>query len=115
MGHESHKPFYRGSCPAKSTNLSLLDYYWFWSVCLVELRKNPPNSLPELVNTVERYAASLNKDQITAAVNAIPPRAKVCIESDGGAFEYKLKSFKERLDIKSCILFLKRPLRLQLE
>ena len=26
--------------------------------------KNPPNSLPELVNTVERYAASLNKDQI---------------------------------------------------
>ena len=43
--------------------------YWFWSVCLVELKKNPPNSLPELVNTVERYAACLNKDQVSTAVN----------------------------------------------
>ena len=31
--------------------------YWFWSICLVELRKNPPNSVPELLKTVERYAA----------------------------------------------------------
>ena len=30
----------------------------------VELIINPPNSLPELVNTVERYAVSLNKDLI---------------------------------------------------
>ena len=56
------------------------------------------NSFPELVNTVERYAASLNKDQIITAVNGILPRAKACIESDGGAFEYKLKSFKKRLN-----------------
>ena len=27
-----------------------------------ELRMNPLNSLPELVNTEERYTASLNKD-----------------------------------------------------
>ena len=59
---------------------------------------NPPNSLPELVNTVKRYAASLNKDQIITAVNDILPRAQACIESDGGAFEYKLKSFKKRLN-----------------
>ena len=59
--------------------------YWFWSVCLVEIRKNPPNSLPELVNTVERYAASLNKDQIITAVNDILPIVKACIEYDGGA------------------------------
>ena len=57
---------------------------------------NPPNSLPELVNTVERYAASLNKDQIITAVNDILPRAQAYIESDGGAFEYKRKSFKKR-------------------
>ena len=55
-----------------------------------------PNSLLELVNTVERYAASLNKDQIITAVNDILPRAQTCIVSDGGAFEYKLKSFKKR-------------------
>ena len=57
--------------------------YWFWSVNIVELRKNPPNSLPELVNTVERYTAySLNKDQIITAANDILPRAQVCIEFD---------------------------------
>ena len=50
--------------------------YWFWSLCLVEFRKNPPNSLPELVNTVERYATSLNKDQIITAVNDILQRAQ---------------------------------------
>ena len=52
--------------------------------------KNPPNSLPELVNSVERHAASLNKDQIITAVNDILPRAQGSIESDAGAFEYKL-------------------------
>ena len=46
------------------------------------------NSLPELVNTVERYAASLNIGQIITAANDILPRAQTCIESDGGAFEY---------------------------
>ena len=55
------------------------------------------NSLPELVNTVEKYAASFNKDQIITAVNDILPRAQACIEFDGGAFEYKLKSSKKRL------------------
>ena len=60
--------------------------------------KNPPNSLPELVNTVEIYAFGLNKDQIITAVNDIPPSAQDCIESDGGAFEYKLKSFKKRFN-----------------
>ena len=46
------------------------------------------NFLPELVNIVEIYAASLNKDQIITAVNNILPRAQACIKSDGGAFEY---------------------------
>ena len=40
--------------PAKSAELSPM-HYWFLSVCLVELMKNPPNSISELVNTVERY------------------------------------------------------------
>ena len=56
------------------------------------------NSLSELVNTVERYAVTLNNDQIITAVNDILPRAQACLESDGGAFEYKLKSFKKRLN-----------------
>ena len=51
-----------------------------FGVGLVRLTKNSPNSLPELVNIVERYAATQNKD--------ILPRAQACIASDGGAFEY---------------------------
>ena len=39
-------------------------------------------------------AASLNKDQIITFVKDILPRAQALIESDGGAFEYKMKSFK---------------------
>ena len=52
----------------------------------------------ELANTVGRYAASLKKAQIITAVNDILPRAQACIESDAWAFEYKLKSFKKRLN-----------------
>ena len=46
---------------------------WFWSVCLIKLRKNPPNSLPELANTGNIRYASLHKDQIIAAVRDILP------------------------------------------
>ena len=35
---------------------------------------------------------------IVTVVNDILPIAQACIESDGGAFEYKLKSFKKRLN-----------------
>ena len=62
----------------------------------ISLPTQTSNSHPELVNTVERYATRLNKDQIITAVNDILPRAQACIGSDGGAFEYKLKSFKKR-------------------
>ena len=50
------------------------------------------------MNTVGRYAASLNKDQIITVVNDIQLIAQTCIESDGGAFLYKLKSFRKRLN-----------------
>ena len=62
----------------------------------VQLFHFPSNFLPELVNTIEGYAASLNQDQIITAVNDILPRAQACIESDGGALEYKLKSLNKR-------------------
>ena len=41
---------------------------------------------------------SLEKDQIINAVYDILPWAQACIESGGGAFEYKLKSVKKRLN-----------------
>ena len=74
--------------------------YCFWFVCFVEFRKNLPNSLPELVNAEEKYTANLNKEQIITAVNYnnILQRAQAGIESDRGAFEFKLKYFRKRFN-----------------
>ena len=93
---EGHKRFTERPASEKSRSISpgLLVL-----VCLFSLaREIPLNSLPKLVNTVESYAASLSKDQIITAVNDILQRAQVCIEFEGGAFEYQLKSFKKILD-----------------
>jgi hypothetical protein len=79
--------------PAKSPCLSPLDY-WFWSVCLQELRRNPPNTLEELMETVNEYSDSLEKEEIMKAVGNILKRAECCIEAEGGAFEYKMKKAK---------------------
>ena len=52
--------------------------------------RTPLKILPEIVNSVEGYGASLNKDQIITVVNDILPKVQAYIESDGGAFEYKM-------------------------
>ena len=44
--------------PARSPDMSPLDY-WFWSVCLAELRRSPPSTLEELQETVGDYVDSL--------------------------------------------------------
>ena len=73
--------------------------YLFWSVCSVELKKNStklPSRASECREKIRCY--TLNIDQIITVVNDILPRAQACIESDRGAFEYKLKSFKKRFN-----------------
>ena len=105
MPSRKNETFSHAPTPSKNPDLSPLNCSLF-----VELRKNPPNSLPELVKTLERYAASLNKDRIITAVNDILPRAQACTESDEGAFEYELKSFKMLMLIIYCgYVFLKCP------
>ena len=54
-----------------------------------------PSRASEYLGKIRCY--SLNKDQIISAVNDILPKTQACIESDWGAFEYKLKYFKKRL------------------
>ena len=87
--------------PAKSLDLSPLD--WFWSVILVELRKNPPNSILELVNTIESYAASLNKDQIITDVNDILPRAQTSFEKKLIVIFLFRILFPQMFNIRQCI------------
>ena len=79
--------------PARSPDMSPLDY-WFWSVCLAELRRSPPSTLEELQETVEDYVDSLGGDAVVKASRDILIRAKACKESGGGPFEYRLKKFK---------------------
>ena len=83
--------------PAKSADHSPLDF-WFWSVCLAELRRNPPTSLEELQATVEEYSNSLGEEEIKKACRHIMTRAKACLRARGGAFEYTLKKASRSSD-----------------
>ena len=76
--------------PARSLNLSPLDY-WFWSVCLGELRRSPPSSLDELQKIVENFVENLQEEEVIKATRNILKRAKVCKEAGGGTFEFRLK------------------------
>ena len=81
--------------PSRSPDLSPLDY-WLWSVCLAELRRNPPSDMEELKEIVQEYINSLEPGEIIKACRDITPKAMACIESNGGVFEYKLKKSKRK-------------------
>ena len=76
-----------------SPDLSPLDY-WFWSVCLAELRRSPPSSLDELKDIVENYVDSLQEQEVIKATRNMMKRAKACREAVRGPFEFKLKKTK---------------------
>ena len=54
------------------------------------------------MNTVEIYAASLNKDQVITAVSDILPRAQACIESDGWGEDLILNFFYRGYFVPKC-------------
>ena len=83
--------------PAKSSDLSPLDY-WFWSVCMAAVRKGLPATLDELKLIVEVYANSLTPEMINKSVNHIFVRAKACLEQNGASFERHLKKKKGSMD-----------------
>ena len=53
--------------PAKSPKLSMLDY-WFWAFCLAELRRDPPNTLEELKETVNALTYFLEDEEVSGEV-----------------------------------------------
>ena len=57
-----------------------------------------PNTMEELVETVNEFTDSLEREEVRKAVGNIVKRAESCIEAEGGAFEYKLKSKRNRVD-----------------
>ena len=65
--------------PSRSHDLSPLDL-WMWSVSLA----------------VEEYTSNLNTREVIEACRDVLTRAKACIQSNGGAFQHKLKKFKRK-------------------
>ena len=72
--------------PAKSPDLSPLDF-WFWSVAMAELRRDPPPSIQSLKSTVEAFVDSLDPEEINRSVQHLRRRARACIDRGGGTFE----------------------------
>ena len=83
--------------PTRSPDLSPLDF-WFWGVCLVELRRHPPASLEELRATINELARRMSPAEVRKAVNNVSKRAEACIAANGDNFEHLLK--KARRDIE---------------
>ena len=72
--------------PARSPDLSPLDF-WFWSVALAELRRNPPATLLELQTTVDAFARGLKPEDIRQVVRHVCRRAEICLRRNGASAE----------------------------
>ena len=65
--------------PSRSPDLSPLDF-WFWSVCLRELRRVPPTSLEGLQETVNNFVQRLDKEEIIKSARDEPVPVKRLVE-----------------------------------
>ena len=63
--------------------------YWFWSVCLAELRRSTPDTLEELHETVTEYADSVTREEVIRNARDVTVRTRSCIaaRAQGGPFE----------------------------
>ena len=84
--------------PGHRPILSIHLDFWFWGICLAELRRSPPGSIEELKETVNSFAASLTPAEVKKAVCNILPRAEACIQANGASFEHKLKKKKRNVE-----------------
>ena len=89
--------------PARSPDLSPLDY-WFWSICLGELRRSPPSSLDDLQETINNFVQNLAREEIIRSARDVQIRAGACVQANGGTFEHRLKKFKRNVSREECLL-----------
>ena len=79
--------------PPKSPDLNPLDFY-FWGVAEKEVFDKKPKSLEELKLIVENFAKGISRDTLLRVADNFCTRAKLCIQEEGGHFEYLLKKKK---------------------
>ena len=92
ISHKTDRPW-----PTRSPDLSPLDF-WFWGVCLVELRRHPPSSMAELRATINSLARRMSRDEVKKAVNNVSKRAEACIAANGNNFEHLLKKARRAVE-----------------
>ena len=80
-----------------SPDLSPLDF-WFWGVCLVELRRHPPSSMAELRATINSLARRMNAEEVKKSVNNVSKRAEAYIAVNGDNFEHLLKKARRAVE-----------------
>ena len=93
---------YFGTLKAKNISydyrkiFQIFTYYWFWGACETHLSKTKPDSIEQVMEHVNDYAASVPREQVDKAVMDILVRARCCLDCGGGSFEPRLKSFKRK-------------------
>ena len=81
-----------------SLNFNLNFDYWFWSICLGELRRSLPSSLDVLQETVNNFVQNLAREEIIRSARDVQIRARACVQANGGTFEHMLKKFKRNVN-----------------
>ena len=85
--------------PAKSPDLSPLDFY-FLAVAMQELRRVPPPTLKDLVETVKDFGKSLDPADLRATVRDVKKSAWVCKRFFGGPSNTSSKKLRDVLGFK---------------
>ena len=86
--------------PSKGADLNPSDYA-VWSQIQESVWQDKPSIYIELRTRVMRHLAAFPTDHVENAIRAFPKRLQMCVNEQGGYFEYKLKKSKgERANLK---------------
>ena len=78
--------------PPYSPDLSPLDYY-FWGYANAEVFRRKPTTIEQLKAIVEEVAANLSGEVLRAVMSNFRKRCEICLQMEGGHFEYALERF----------------------
>ena len=75
--------------PANSPDLNVLDYA-IWGMLQQDVEKQKPEAEIELEVAIKKAAAALTPDILRKSAGQFPKRVALCVEHEGGNFEYKM-------------------------
>ena len=75
--------------PANSPDLTVMDYA-IWGILCGAVQKQNPGSEVDLKVAIRRAVMDLELEVVQRAVDQFPKRLAICVECEGGNFEYKM-------------------------